>query len=283
MNSTNDYTAFDQSQTGEALALEMLKASVFGIPDHVMEYYHDLKLHLHCQYGELAVMRFTGEGPTLLFNSDFNAALTGCQYELSHTTPCAIAGDDLAINGVPRERPGWPFLRRFLTIVAKPERVRTASFCSWLLTPAGAIKEPRVVFAKLRIARERGEEKLVLDNLLAEVAVGYHVGDHVYEHLDEVSLATHFWLVRYFVTHSPLRFRLLLTTRSAEDVLRRLLTSLSGPAAKHLLELTHALGAMWMLDSRPLRIISVMASRVRGFGLRELRVFDSLSTAARTH
>jgi hypothetical protein len=283
LNSTNDYTAFDQSQTGEALALEVVKCRAFGIPDDVLEYYIELKLHLSSQFGDLAVMRFTGEGPTLLFNSDFNAALVGCQYSFPDDLAVAVAGDDLAINGTPQERPGWAYLRRFLTIVAKPEVCRTAAFCSWYLTPDGVLKEPRVVFAKLLIARERGEEHLVLSNLLAEVAVGYHLGDHVYQHLDELALATHFWLVRYFVTHAPIRFRLLLTTRSLDAVLSRLFEVLDDSTSNRIREISAELGAMWMFDSRPVRVAAHMLTRMGGLKLREFRVFDNLLSSSQRH
>jgi hypothetical protein len=282
-NTTNDYTAFDQSQTGEALALEQTMLLAFHIPMHVIEYYLELKLTLTCQFGELAVMRFTGEGPTLKFNSDFNAAVAGCQYDISSEQARAVSGDDLAINGVPRERPGWQFLQRYLTLVAKPAQVKVASFCSWLLTPHGAIKEPRVVFAKLLIARERGEEKLSLPSLLSEVAVGYHLGDHVFEHLDELTLGTHFWLIRYFVTHAPLRFRLLLTTRSVEEVLSRVWNSLDVRVLSVVQELSANAASLWMLESRPTRIAASVLSRMGGLKLRDHRVFDNFLARVYTY
>ncbi len=283
LNSTNDYTAFDQSQTGEALSFELMMLRAFGIPDGVISYYTELKLELTCQFGELAVMRFTGEGPTLWFNGCFNTALVGVQYDFPSDTAIAVAGDDLAMNGVFPERPGWQFLRRYLTIEAKPETVKTASFCSWLLTPHGAIKEPRVVFAKLMIARDRGEEAKSLPNLLNEVAVGYHLGDHVYEHLDDLSLATHFWLIRYFVRKAPHRFALLLTTRSIEEVLAHIWHLVEQRTRTALRELDARFGQLWMLHSRPARLAASVLSRVRGSQLSGLRVFDHTFTRLYTH
>lgn len=275
-NSTNDYTAFDQSQTAEAVALEEVNLRAHHIPPLVISFYIELKLSLSCQFGELAIMRFTGEGPTLKFNSDFNAALIGVQYVVNEQDARAISGDDSAINGVWPLRPGWSSFSRYLTIVAKPEVVTTAAFCSWLLTSHGAIKEPRVVFAKLLISRDRGEEEQVLPNLLNEVAVGYHVGDHVYQHLDYLQLATHFWLIRYFVRKAPIRFKLLLTTRSIEEVLRDVWASLDRPLAEQLQTLANGLGELWMLQSRPTRIAASVLTRVGGFALRQHKVFDHL-------
>jgi len=276
LNSTNDYSAFDQSQTGEALAMEILKMRTFHIPEHVIFYYEELKLSLTCQFGALAVMRFTGEGPTLLFNSDFNTALVGCQYEMPSDTPLMVAGDDLAINGVFPERRGWQRIKRFLTIEAKPERVKTATFCSWLITPHGAIKEPRVVLAKLLIARDRREENKVIPSLLSEVAIGYHLGDHVYEHLDELSLASHFYLIRYFVKHSPIRFRLLLTTRSLVEVLDRIMNSLDSATKERIIALNNALSEVWMLEAKPVRIAASVISRMGVLRLRDSRLFDNI-------
>jgi hypothetical protein len=276
LNSTNDYSAFDQSQTGEALAMEIVKMRVFRIPEHVIIYYEELKLSLSCQFGALAVMRFTGEGPTLLFNSDFNTALVGCQYDMPSDTAVMVAGDDLAINGVYAERTGWQAIKKYLTIEAKPERVKTATFCSWLITPDGAIKEPRVVLAKLLIARDRQEESKVLPSLLSEVAIGYHLGDHVYEHLDELSLATHFYLVRYFVKKSPLRFKLLLTTRTLVEVLDRVMNSLDQSTKDRLRSLSESLGEVWMLEAKPVRIAAAVISRMGVLKLRDSRLFDTI-------
>lgn len=280
MNSTNDYTAFDQSQTGEAVSLELTNLRAHHIPDDVIEYYIDLKLNLCCQFGELAVMRFTGEGPTLKFNSDFNAALIGVQYDLPSGMARAVAGDDMALNGTPQLRASWHRFSQYLTIVAKPETVKTASFCSWLLTPHGVIKEPRVVFAKLMIARDRQEEDKVLANLLNEVAVGYRLGDHVYEHLDSSNLGVHFWLIRYFVTRAPLRFKLLLTTRSISQVLRNVWHQLDKRTAADLVSLQDSLGELWMLESRPTRIAASILTRVGGFALRGSKIFDQLMTTS---
>jgi hypothetical protein len=276
LNSTNDYSAFDQSQTGEALALEITLMRAYRMPEHVINYYEEIKLSLSCQYGDLAVMRFTGEGPTLFFNSVFNAALVGVQYRLPRGTPVAVAGDDLAINGVYPESAAWPLIRKHLTIVAKPERVKTASFCSWLLTPHGAIKEPRVVLAKLLIARDRGEESTSAPSLCAEVAVGYHVGDHVYDHLDDLQLAAHFYLVRYFVTHCPIRFRLYLTTRSFFEVLQGALQHLPEERRSQIVQLGNTLGELWMLEAKPARVAAAVLHQIGVKRLRESLSFDHL-------
>nr|CAH2618947.1 replication polyprotein [Broom forkmoss associated tymo-like virus]CAI5383900.1 replication polyprotein [Broom forkmoss associated tymo-like virus] len=275
LNTTNDYTAYDQSQTGEALALELAICSAFNIPDHVIDYYVELKLGLTCQFGELAVMRFTGEGPTLLFNSFFNAAIIGCQYALPPSTAVCVAGDDCAINGSYQERPGWPSLSRHLTLVAKPEVRKAAPFCSWLLTSDGAIKSPLVVFCKLLIAQDRGEEHLVLPSLLAEVAVGYLCGDHVYKHLTEAELGFHFFLVRHFVTHASLRFRLMLTTRTVEDVLRHLCNAPSTDLRQFSV-LADAAGAIWMMRSGPARLAAALMRQYGVLELRSPRSFDIL-------
>lgn len=222
INTTNDYTSFDQSQTGETLSFERSLLDFFNIPEWLKDWYTESKMDLVCQYGHLQTMRFTGEGPTWLFNTLFNFALIYCQYEMRPSQPVAVSGDDMAINGCPSTRPTWPRFSRFLTIVAKTERKKSAEFCSWLLTPHGSFKNPVVTLAKLRIAMDKGEENLVGPSYAAEVAVGYRLGDFVYEILDERQMVCHAALVRWLVTTQPARFSLMFSWRSIEDVLQDL-------------------------------------------------------------
>lgn len=244
INTTNDYTSFDQSQTGETLAFERSLLDFFNIPEWLKDWYTESKMDLVCQYGHLQTMRFTGEGPTWLFNTLFNFALIFCQYEMGVAQPVAVSGDDMAINGSPATRPTWKRFSRSLTIVAKTERKRAAEFCSWLLTPHGSFKNPVVTLAKLRIAMDRGEENLVGPSYAAEVAVGYRLGDHVYEILDERQMTCHAALVRWLVTTQPARFSLMFSWRSLDDVL----ADLSLPAQSKAV-IQGLATELWMLSS----------------------------------
>ncbi|WP_372436407.1 hypothetical protein, partial [Pandoraea sputorum] len=57
----NDYTAFDQSQGGEAVVFEILKMRRCGIPTFFQDYHFWLKTNVKCQFGCLTCMRLTGE------------------------------------------------------------------------------------------------------------------------------------------------------------------------------------------------------------------------------
>ena len=259
-NTTNDYTAFDQSQTGETLALERSLLRFYSFPEEIIDFYIEIKKSLECQYGHLAIARFTGEGPTWLFNSTFNAAIANLQYELERKQAIAISGDDLAINGEPRTRPIWLNVSPFLTLKAKTQHQPEAEFCSWMLSQHGAVKNPVVVLVKLRIAQDRGEAHLVEASYASEVAVGYRLGDHIYDILNEQQLAAHSVLVRYFVTKLPLRFSLMFSWRDAAEILRDIpdqpLDVLRGLASE-----------LWMLNANTLRQVSgalTKHSHIRG-------------------
>ena len=101
------------------------------------------------------------------------------------------------------------------------------------------------------IARDKAELHLSLPSLLAECAVGYHVGDAVYDHLDDVQLATHFYLIRFFVRHAPVRFTLMLTNRSLDEVFAVIAHLLETNLGERLSALADAAGALWMMESRP--------------------------------
>jgi len=119
--------------------------------------------------------------------------------------------------------------------------------------------------------------------LLAEVAVGYHIGDHIFAHLDEKQLAAHFFLIRYFILKAPLRFRLLLTTRSLADVMSRVWSTLDASLANRISKLSDSLSTIWMLEAKPIRIAASVLGRMGGLDLRSHRVFDSFITSVQSH
>lgn len=251
IHTTNDYTAFDLSQRGEAMAVEVLYLKYEDFPDWIVEYYVYLKTNMSCQYGDLAVLRHTGEGPTWFFNCVFNISVSGLQYELGPDQPMAISGDDEAICGNPAVKESWPFFDKRLTLVAKTQRVKLAEFCSWYLTSKGCIKNPALTLLKLRIARDRGEEHKVRDSYAAEIAVGYHMGDHLFDYLDEVDMAAQSVLVRHFVVTLPTRFALLFSRRSLEEVLSPILSAIGKKAYDAAVSL--ASSEVWSLQSSATR------------------------------
>lgn len=266
----NDYTAYDQSQTGEALSFEVVRMRHYSIPENVIEYYLDVKLNLRCQFGPLQTLRHTGEGPTWKFNSDFNTAVTGCQYALEPGQPVAISGDDQAINGRPGELSTWPAVRKRLTLVSKVVYPRWSEFCSWILTPFGVVKDPVNLCFKMKLAEERGELGESLPSLTSELAVGYHLGDHLFEVLDPLQLAAQSVCVRRAVKFNSTRFALMLSRRSLADILAEVG---SGTASV----IRGLQSEAWMLHSDALRFV---ASLYRGVELGSIRGFNRFITLA---
>jgi len=248
LHTTNDYTAFDLSQRGEALAFEIQQLRWFSIPDDVVEYYYAIKVDMTCQFGPLATLRHTGEGPTWKFNTDFNAAVLWLQYNLSPNAPVAVSGDDSAICGSPSVRDSWPNIQRYLTLVPKTIRSPQAEFCSWFLTPHGCIKNPTITFLKLQIAKDRGTLPEVRESYASEIALGYHMGDNAFPYLSDLDRGSQALLVREFVTTLPKRFSMLFTRQSLFDSFMQLGKDAATEASARFEQ------SLWMLNSSALQL-----------------------------
>nr|UNI73998.1 MAG: RNA-dependent RNA polymerase [brine shrimp tymo-like virus 1] len=172
----NDYTAFDQSQGGEAVIFEILKMKRVGIPQFFQDYHFWLKVNVECQFGPLTCMRLTGEPGTYDDNTDYNIAVLWSRFELENYAVC-VSGDDSAIIGCPPTSPSWPAVEKLLSLTFKIEVTPYPLFCGYLLGPAGALRSPRALFAKLFIAYNDESLSDKLASYLAEFSVGHSLGD----------------------------------------------------------------------------------------------------------
>ncbi|UWS64431.1 polyprotein [Sea buckthorn marafivirus] len=172
----NDYSSFDQSQHGEAVVLERLKMQRLSIPTHLIDLHVHLKCNVSTQFGPLTCMRLTGEPGTYDDNSDYNLAVICLQYALG-TTPVMISGDDSLIDSLPPPRDNWPALSNLLALRFKTEFDRYSLFCGYFVGPAGAIRAPRALFAKLAIAVDDGSIRDKMESYLSEFVVGHSIGD----------------------------------------------------------------------------------------------------------
>jgi len=179
---TNDYTAFDQSQTAEAVVAECLHMAWWGIPAHLIEMYRYQKVHLRHQFGTSAIMRFTGEPGTYKFNSFFSEALCYLQYDFPVGHPRCHSGDDTLFPDHLPIRPSWDRVRLLFSVVAKTERLfNYGVFCGYIYTPWGIIREPETLAIKLAIAIETGKFDRVAEGYAQELAVGNLMGDSAFE------------------------------------------------------------------------------------------------------
>nr|WBM81659.1 MAG: replication polyprotein [Myotis brandtii tymo-like virus 1] len=172
----NDYTAFDQSQTGEAVVLERLKMKRLNIPDHLIEKHIEIKTNIVSQFGPLTCMRLTGEPGTYDDNTDYNIAVIYTEYNIKKET-VYVSGDDSTISPVPRTRPHWNKAKNNLKVTFKKEFTNYPLFCGYYLGSVGAVRAPRPLFCKLAIAIADKTLSDKLASYLAEFVVGHSLGD----------------------------------------------------------------------------------------------------------
>ncbi|AYE54584.1 replicase polyprotein [Salvia divinorum RNA virus 1] len=196
----SDYEAFDASQDEYILSFEMHLMEDMGIPRKVIDAYVDLKCTLGCKLGHFAIMRFTGEFCTFLFNTTANMAFTMCRYEWRRGQPIAFAGDDMcALNNLPLNH-DFDDLFDKLSLKAKVERTDCPMFCGWRLTQYGIIKEPELVYNRFQVAIEEGKVAECLENYAIEVSYAYKLSERLFEVLkSEKQLQYHQAVVRFIV------------------------------------------------------------------------------------
>jgi len=237
----NDYTAFDQSQTGEVLASELLYMWHAGLPQHVIDLYEENKTSMTCFLGSLRTMRFSGEPATYAFNCRCNLAVLNLQFPLDvmEHLPVFVSGDDGGIGGVPPERDTWDGFKRHLSLVAKPEVESRLLFVGYICTHLGAIRDPVPMLARLYVAEDAGRLHLIVQSYATELSTGYLLAEGVFEVLTSFELDCFFCLVRAFHLEgasSRLKFRkdaLLGFVRLSEKALGRMKSgSKLGPELK---------------------------------------------------
>nr|BAJ14665.1 replicase-associated protein [Poinsettia mosaic virus] len=172
---TNDYTAFDQSQHGEAVVFEMAKMRRLSIPESLINLHSYLKRNVDTQFGPLTCMRLTGEPGTYDDNTDYNLAVIYSKYlVLDH--PIMVSGDDSVIGGNPTVSRNWPAIEKLLALRFKTESTKHPLFCGYYVGPAGAIRSPVTLFAKIMSAVDDLSIDDKLASYLSEFAIGHSLG-----------------------------------------------------------------------------------------------------------
>nr|QQG34678.1 RdRp [Liriodendron tulipifera tymovirus 1] len=225
----NDYTAFDQSQTGEVLASELLYMWHASIPQFVIDLYESNKVSMNCFLGPLQTMRFSGEPATYAFNCRCNLAVLNLQFCLDLVeVPVMVSGDDGGLGAVLPERSSWKRMSEHLSLRAKPEVANRLLFVGYICTHFGAIRDPVPMLARFYLASDAGKLHLIVQSYATELSTGYLMAENVFSVLDNFELDCFFCLVRAFhLKHasSKLKFRksaLLGFVNTAERALGRL-------------------------------------------------------------
>nr|AKQ48574.1 polyprotein [Bee Macula-like virus] len=178
---TNDYTAFDQSQHGEAVVFERLKMQQLNIPQELIDLHVHLKTNVQTQFGPLTCMRLTGEPGTYDDNTDYNLAVLALRYNLSRHHTIFVSGDDSAIFPPPTSNPEWTAVEKLISLRFKIQIDPHPLFCGYYLGPSGACRDPLALFAKFAIAYDAGELELKMASYVAEFSIGHLLGDAVFQ------------------------------------------------------------------------------------------------------
>nr|YP_006908992.1 RdRp [Diuris virus B] len=202
----SDYEAFDSSQDCIILAFEYELLSYLGWNQSLLDDYLTIKFNLGCRLGNLAVMRFTGEFGTFLFNTLANMTFTFMSYDLDDKEAICFAGDDMCCNKPVKKRSDgrYDHILKRLTLKAKVSYTREPTFCGWRLTKHGIFKKPELVLERFLIAMEKGRLKEVIDSYFIECSYAYNLGERLYECFSEKDFIAHYCCVRIVHENSSL-------------------------------------------------------------------------------
>nr|AHA59461.2 replicase [Cherry twisted leaf associated virus] len=200
----SDYEAFDSSQDANILAFEVSLMNYLNLPRDLIEDYKHLKFNTHSKLGQFAVMRFTGEAGTFLFNTLANMVFTFMRYETNGREAICFAGDDMCANKLLRRKSEFEHVLERMTLKAKVQHTNEPTFCGWRLGLFGIIKRPQLVQERILIALEKGNFNECIDNYAIEVSYAYNLGERLVSIMSEKELDAHYFCVRTFLQHKNL-------------------------------------------------------------------------------
>nr|AKN20442.1 replicase [Cherry rusty mottle associated virus] len=200
----SDYEAFDSSQDANILAFEVSLMTYLKLPRDLIEDYKHLKFHTKSKLGQFAVMRFTGEAGTFLFNTLANMVFTFMRYEVNGRESICFAGDDMCANKLLRKKSEFEHILERMTLKAKVQHTNEPTFCGWRLGNFGIIKRPQLVQERILIALEKGNFHECIDNYAIEVSYAYNLGERLISIMSEKELDAHYFCVRTFLRNKNL-------------------------------------------------------------------------------
>ncbi|AFI61519.1 unnamed protein product [american hop latent virus] len=200
----SDYEAFDASQDQYIVAFEIEVMRYLGLPADLIADYLYIKTHLGSKLGNFAIMRFSGEASTFLFNTMANMLFTFLRYEIKGRERICFAGDDMCANTklvISREHE-W-FLGK-LKLKAKVENTKRPTFCGWNLCSDGIYKKPQLVLERMCIAKETNNLHNCIDNYAIEVSYAYLMGERAVCRMNEEELEAYYNCVRIIIKNKHL-------------------------------------------------------------------------------
>lgn len=204
MCTESDYEAFDASQDQYIVAFEIALMKYLGLPQSLIADYEFIKTHLGSKLGSFAIMRFSGEASTFLFNTMANMLFTFMRYDVNSKDSICFAGDDMcASRRLPLSKEYESFLSK-LKLKAKVQFTEKPTFCGWNLSPDGIYKKPQLVLERMCIARETNNLHNCIDNYAIEVSYAYKMGEKAVNRMDEEELAAYYNCVRIIIKNKHL-------------------------------------------------------------------------------
>lgn len=195
----SDYEAFDASQDQYIMAFEIEIMKYLGLPRDLIADYQYIKTHLGSKLGNFAIMRFSGEASTFLFNTMANMLFTFMRYEIKGNEYICFAGDDMCSSKrLQVSRVHEAFLGK-LKLKAKVQHTSKPTFCGWNLCADGIYKKPQLVLERMCIAKETDNLRNCIDNYAIEVAFAYKLGERAVNRMDEEELEAFYNCVRIIV------------------------------------------------------------------------------------
>nr|UTM72623.1 RNA-dependent RNA polymerase [Banmivirus BanMMV]UUL90886.1 RNA-dependent RNA polymerase [Banmivirus BanMMV] len=195
----SDYEAFDASQDSQILAFEVAIMKRMNMPQEFIDDYVWLKCNLRSKLGNMAIMRFTGEAATFLFNTMANIVFTIMAYDLKGDECILFAGDDMCMNTVRRANSQYTHILKNLKLKAKVGITDEPTFCGWRLTVHGIYKRPQLILERFMIAIENGNLENCIDNYAIECSYAYKLGDRLVSMFSEEECCAHYTLVRCII------------------------------------------------------------------------------------
>jgi len=147
-SSEDDYSFFDVTQGGEFINFDVQLMRSLNIPEFYINKYVAFMTGLFTWMGKMGYMMPSGCKFTLSFNTFRSAAYQALKYIIKPKTPMCLTGDDVACNDKPAIRPTWKYHEARFKLISKRQSTFYPTFCGWILTPAGCIKNPTLLLER---------------------------------------------------------------------------------------------------------------------------------------
>nr|UVA86893.1 RNA-dependent RNA polymerase [Cole mild mosaic virus] len=200
----SDYEAFDASQDEFIMAFEIELMKYLRLPNDLIEDYKFIKTSLGSKLGNFAIMRFSGEASTFLFNTLANMLFTFMRYNIRGDEYICFAGDDMCASRRLQPTQAFAHFLDKLKLKAKVQFTDKPTFCGWHLCPDGIYKKPQLVLERMCIAKEMNNLANCIDNYAIEVAFAYKLGERAVNRMSEEEVGAFYNCVRIIIRNKHL-------------------------------------------------------------------------------